>query len=596
MFSVLLVTFAISKIFCLTILSDFNCIKNNTIFKFQESITTSFIIYHHDDLFECFSEIMKHYSNEEKIIEVYTIKQEKEAFSNKLLKISSGHTIFLFWEVADIQKFINKQFILLSHTSSTVFLFVIKNCDNFEILSVWWMRFKNFNLLAYCLATNRLFLYNPFIFTTLQWNLTNITDLQSVFIKDNNFYGYPFSIYVFERIPTALSLENVPKTLLNSATYKELLKLVPYAGIDGFMLAELTKTLNFTSEFVLELTDRVAYGEIFENGSGNGLLGSITSGESDIGANGLYIKDYRTDKLDFLFSYTGINMCFVVPKAGAVPSWKLVFSCFTKLSWSFLFFIVVLLSVLWYFLEGTLFEKRYGIFYVIQLFLSTTSKKASALISKRLLILACLYLNIIIASIFQGSLVTSYTKTVFYKDLNTLEDIDKSGLLISTCITNVLGVNLTGVRKSLESKRVKTKPEKSIERAAYKRDCCAIERKSDAEFYIESIFVSDDGIPLLHITDVCDLSYPVAMAVVKGFPFANTFNKIISRFVEGGFIGKWNQDVTYSITAHRRLRKNGKTSSGRVIGIKDVQAAFYILNIGLVISFIVFVLEILKNV
>lgn len=588
MMSVLFVAIVISKVFCLTAPPDVKCTTSNAIFELQESTTTSFIIAHDENLCECLTEILKHYSKKARTVDISTLQQAKEP-----LEISPDHTVFLFWAIVDVQKFLNENFVLLAHSTSRVLLIIARDCENLGILSVWWMRFQIFNLLAYCSATNRVFLYNPFTSSTLNWDASNVSE--DIFIKTTNLYGYPLKIYMFERIPTAVPLENVPTVLQHTITYKDLLKVVPFAGTDGFLLGELSQFLNFTPAFISLSTERIAYGAVFKNGTGIGLLGSITSRESDIAGNGLYMMDYHTNKLDFLLSYTEVSMCFIVPKAGAIPPWKLVFSCFTRLSWSFLFATVLLVSLLWKVFEGFLQQERYGTFYLLQFFITTTSRKPPAVSSKRLLILTCLFFNIIITSVFQGKLVTSYTKTVFYQDLNTLEDIDEAGLLVSTCIPNIFGYNLTGVRKNLEGKRVKSWQERSINRAAYKRDCCAVERKSDAAFNIDSMFISEDGTPLLHITDACDLNYPVTLAVVKGFSFADRFNIVIARFVEGGFIDKWNQDVTYSMTVRSRIKRNERGDAAKVIGIKEMKAAFYILGSGLLLSLVVFVMEIFKK-
>lgn len=571
-----------------------NCVNDKKIFDFQVGTTTQLILPYPSEMPDCAIEVLKTiWTEEATTVKITSIEEEKVIFSDHLVKISQHLTIFLFREGDEVQKFINEYWVL-AHSSSIVLLITIDDCDNFEILSVWWLHYKILNVFGYCSTTNHLFLYNPLKASISEWNLNNVSNPNSLLIKTKNLHGHPLKIYMFDRIPTAVSAENISEPISESRTYKELMKLIPYAGTDGFMLAELARLLNFTP-FVVAPKERLAYGQIFENGSGFGLLGSVATREADLAGNGLYMKDYHTDKLDFLFSYTGINMCFIVPKATAIPQWKLVFSCFTVISWGSLFSILVLLTLIWNLFEIVLPEgQRYGAFYMFQLFLSVASRDAPVVDSKRLLILTCLFFSIVITSVFQGNLVTSYTKTVFYKDLETLEDIDESGLLVSTCIADIFGHNITDVQKRLESKRVKTMMERSINRVAYTRDCCALERKKDAEFNIESIYISDDGTPLLHITSACDLSYPVALAVLKGFSFADSFNDAIARFVEGGFIDKWNEDVTHSITVHNRMRRSNRGgATNKIIGMREMQAAFYILNVGLILSFLVFLSEIL---
>lgn len=88
----------------------------------------------------------------------------------------------------------------------------------------------------------------------------------------------------------------------------------------------------------------------------------------------------------------------------------------------------------------------------------------------------------------QGSLTTSFSTVSYYKDINTLKELDESGFEIGTSsgsLRNVFGtVNvstpLTGLISSLASKyKMINTSVPIIIRAAYKRDICCIERLTD---------------------------------------------------------------------------------------------------------------------
>lgn len=49
---------------------------------------------------------------------------------------------------------------------------------------------------------------------------------------------------------------------------------------------------------------------------------------------------------------------------------------------------------------------------------------------ERLLMTACLLANLIIMGTFQGSLTTSFTTVTYYKDIDTLAELDATGLPI----------------------------------------------------------------------------------------------------------------------------------------------------------------------
>lgn len=49
---------------------------------------------------------------------------------------------------------------------------------------------------------------------------------------------------------------------------------------------------------------------------------------------------------------------------------------------------------------------------------------------ERLLMTSCLLANLIITGTFQGSLTTAFSTVTYYKDINTLQEVDATGLKI----------------------------------------------------------------------------------------------------------------------------------------------------------------------
>lgn len=52
--------------------------------------------------------------------------------------------------------------------------------------------------------------------------------------------------------------------------------------------------------------------------------------------------------------------------------------------------------------------------------------------TERILMTACLMANVIISGTFQGSLYTAFSTTTYYRDIETLQELDDSGLNIYT--------------------------------------------------------------------------------------------------------------------------------------------------------------------
>lgn len=52
---------------------------------------------------------------------------------------------------------------------------------------------------------------------------------------------------MFERYPTALRKENIPKTFLNSYFMNSIEESNGYGGLDGIVMGNLAKAMNFTA-------------------------------------------------------------------------------------------------------------------------------------------------------------------------------------------------------------------------------------------------------------------------------------------------------------------------------------------------------------
>lgn len=88
----------------------------------------------------------------------------------------------------------------------------------------------------------------------------------------------------------------------------------------------------------------------------------------------------------------------------------------------------------------------------------------------------------------QGSLTTSFSTTVYEKEIDTLEQLDESGLPIvssANTIKNIFGTDRHAVRNSLQKKYF-IENITAIEIAAYERRMCTVERSSDIQIIIKA--------------------------------------------------------------------------------------------------------------
>lgn len=443
-----------------------------------------------------------------------------------------------------------------------------------------------------------MYVYRPFIRHNFTWGLTEEIDIIDVLadmkiinndMKDMD--GYPLVVSMFERLPT--SIKTPSKYLAENKMYQEVNSKAGYAGVDGCVVNTISKLMNFSVTFIE--TDYYMYGKILPNGTATGSLGDVTHRRAHLAANGRFVLDYGTNEFDFTSYIQNDYLCMVVPKSSRIPQWIMIFHGFSLYSWLGLLVTFIFMSCMWHFAnKNCLFQeyrRRSVVLEIYSIVLSTPTKLIAPFFGHKLFLSACVLFVVIISSIFQGSLVTSFSTITFYPDMSTLEAVDKSGLPISTNLEILHTDNSSEIIRSLGQKQIISAGIWSLKRAAHKRDVVGLERKSDAKFYILQKFINDDGTPLLHIVPECVASYSVSFVVSKGLPFLHKFDYIIERLNEIGLTEKWYDDAVDQILHMGSKNVTRYYTEHKVFSIYDVQTAFYLYIGGILLSCIAFIGE-----
>lgn len=80
------------------------------------------------------------------------------------------------------------------------------------------------------------------------FNLTEIDFTKTnLFRKFDDLQGFPLRVTIFRRDPTALKSYEFPKPFRSSYLMKDAWRADEYSGVDGIMLANAAKSMNFTT-------------------------------------------------------------------------------------------------------------------------------------------------------------------------------------------------------------------------------------------------------------------------------------------------------------------------------------------------------------
>lgn len=346
-----------------------------------------------------------------------------------------------------------------------------------------------------------------------------------------------------------------------------------------------------------------------ENGTFTGCLGRIVYRESDLVAVGFFIKDYLSEELEFSVGIYSDELCCVTKKALRIPQYLLPTICFQPQVWLLLGLITFLCAVLWIILRQLAMQKtednlsrredhhlitaRQILVDSLMIMLSSPMRKFPKATAERAFVASMCLVSLIFVSVFQSSLSTAFIKPVFYKDINTMQDLAESTLKIGikypAMLDDIFPPGSTGMLGVLREKMVLTNSTSSLmEAIAREGKLVAMTRKELMEQSYSKYFASRQ----VHLVPQCPRSYNLAFFGPKHSVFMERINEVLLHLNNGGFHEKWIRDLHFNYT-WITLKEHGNfhEDSFKVLTVEDLLLPFFILAIGCCLAAAVFVLE-----
>jgi hypothetical protein len=466
-----------------------------------------------------------------------------------------------------------------------------------NLLRRLWLEYNIVNVIAQSMCscdTSKIYIFRPFIKTDNMWGLTEYYHFQEVVANFRvitnplkNFNRFPLSISVFEMFPVAT--KRVPKLLRHNPIYNNLTWSHGFAGVDGIMLGTIAEYLNFDI-VPFGTTTKENFGYLLPNGTSIGSLHDVIHRKVVVSANSRYVANYSS-KVEFTIPYISSEICAVVPKALKLPNWAILLTCFDLPSWICIILSVTASALFWYQMAPSkdFIQQAWEIFS----FLVGIPTRIVPVLHHIFFLVGCMVFSIVILGTIQGFLFTSFTKTIYNKDVNTLEEVDQLGLPTASVSWGMMS-NDSDIVRRLKEKRIDPTPN-MFDLVAYQRNLVVFDSKILLQFLSKTKYTDDDGQPLLHIVDECPGTFMIARIVPEGSAFLNVFNNIIVKNFENGLSWKWIRDLDDSILTEKLMKRKKNKTSVRSFSLHDSQSAFYVIIFGHACAVLVFFCEILTK-
>lgn len=207
--------------------------------------------------------------------------------------------------------------------------------------------------------------------------------------------------------------------------------------------------------------------------------------------------------------------------------------------------------------------------------------------SERMLISGICLLSLNIVSIFQSQLATCFTHPIYYKNIDTLEQLADTGkdiIVKYPAMLNDLFPQSTSHLFTTLFNRIKLIADTDLVAldVTERMGMAGVTRKTTLKLSQEDDFV--------HLIPECPRSYNLAYIHSKHWVFANQVNEIILDLLAGGIVNKWIEDVNFGIKLES-MKKQTSSVHHRELRVDDLMLSFMILGGGSAFSTFLFIIE-----
>ncbi|CRL07717.1 CLUMA_CG020671, isoform A [Clunio marinus] len=274
-------------------------------------------------------------------------------------------------------------------------------------------------------------LYNPFqgdkIMRSPEFRCFNISIESKPFVaidtfietRVRNLHQFPLRVNIFE------------EPLLSNAVKNKQGKIIEYRFLVGETIKILKFVMNFTPIYITSV-DGSRQGFNLPNGSFTGSLGLIEDNSVELAVNPIFIADYGTKKMIFLQPIAIKSLYFIIKKR---KTYKLHMTSifFQYDNWAYatataLMFLLPLIYVVVNKMESKMMASQSektiprNIFYVYALIFNV-SMQHSTHISSRMVVAVVLFYNLMISSLFEGTITKNLSRSQQNNEIKTFDQL-----------------------------------------------------------------------------------------------------------------------------------------------------------------------------
>ncbi|KAK9738031.1 Ligand-gated ion channel [Popillia japonica] len=397
-------------------------------------------------------------------------------------------------------------------------------------------------------------------------------------------------------------------------TYKPYCIIDPPDGTDMLVALQYARKHNMTPELVVD--EAGEWGTLYDNWTGNGVVGNLAQDMGDIGLGALYTWEREYSFFDYSKPTMRSGITCIAPAPRLASGLATPFLSFSMEMWIMTLLSYFLASAAMFILLSVSLneeiEKKRDVNNVMlslslsgRIFLLQSFQKVPNLEQSRVIFGLALILSLMLNSIYSSGLASTMTIPRYYGTIHDAKDLAtaqiKWGATSTAWIESIQSDSRKVFVEVVNNFQILTEPELAAfndEDLAY-----AVEHLQGGNLALGS-YITINGIQKRRLLDE-DIYWEYCVLMLrKNSIFLDSLNDVILAVTESGLLYYWELQAVYKYmdmnaqkAAKMTLRASNPGGSDAIVklNLDHVVGAFAIWGVGILISTIVFICELIRN-
>lgn len=359
-----------------------------------------------------------------------------------------------------------------------------------------------------------------------------------------------------------------------------------FKGKDGYIIKVLADKINLTFKYSTDY--KSTHNPQFQTWVNALMLSSYR--KYDYYANTVYLLPFSFPALDTTYPVEGSGLCFVIHRAGFIPTWVNLTNMFEMGALIMVTIVFNLTALIYFYFLITSGNKNYfeafvrSYLYSIQLLLSSSVNWTDKKNSVRIFVFIIFWFIFVVNFIFQGTIVSLLTIPRTDPEINTFQELYDTGYVIEGYPSPDAMLPATsdlykGINKRFRGNTkmfsCMNELKQKVPKACW-MDCMIVTGFSKSERDAEGrryIHIGQDRVHSHHLV------YPLS----RNNPLKPRFDYYIKILFESGILNQWRN--------FKRVEASDGLTDNKVLNLDDIKGCFYILFFGYFASLVSFILE-----